>query len=72
MVTKMIPKKRQLSDLKPGEQSVTDINKVRMKKVLDRVIANRPNVIFAYEEDQIAKGNTNYEPGKPYPFTDNA
>jgi hypothetical protein len=65
----MIPKSKQLN---PGEQKVTDINKVRMRPILQEVVNRHPNAIFAYDEDQILKGNTEYEPGKPYPFVDNA
>lgn len=63
-----LPKKRQLSDLKAGEQKVTDINKVRARKVFSDFLVKNPNAILDKEDHDIAHGNTEYEPGRPYPF----
>jgi hypothetical protein len=60
----MLPKKNQL---KTGEQTVTDINKHRAYKKLKLYMQAHPNTILDKETDSIAKGNTEYEPGNPFP-----
>lgn len=63
----MIPKKPQLE---PGAQSVTDINKFKLKKQLNEILKQNPRAILNSEDHAIQQGNTEHEPHNPFPQVD--